>query len=246
MLLRLFPHGVVTPAEGGAIVRAVTAAIDELDLSARIGGIYVQGTEFTEALYGYFPLALLLVALATALLLGLAFHSVLIPLKAILLNVLTVGASFGVLTLVMQEGLLNKLLGLAPPLGYIDTSAPLFIFAIVFGLSMDYEVFLVARIHEGHERGLSDHDAVATALSTTGGVITSAAAVMVTIFTLLLFSHVVLIQTLGLGLAVAILLDATLVRLALVPSVMVLAGRWNWWLPGPLDRLSRRLRRHDR
>lgn len=245
VLLRLFPHGVVTPNEGGAIVTAATAAIEELGLSARIGGVYVQGTEFTEALYAYFPLALLLVALATAVLLGLAFHSVLIPLKAILLNLLTVGASFGVLTLVLQMGVLSKLFGLPPPLGYIDTSAPLFIFAIVFGLSMDYEVFLVARIHEGHELGLSDHDAVATALATTGGVITSAAAVMITIFTLLIFSHVVLIQTLGLGLAVAVLLDATLVRLALVPSVMVLAGRWNWWLPGPLDRLSRRLRRLD-
>jgi len=105
---------------------------------------------------------------------------------------------------------------------------------------MDYEVFMVARIREAHERGMSDHDAVATALSTTGGVITSAAAIMVTVFALLLPSHVELIRTLGLGLTVAIVLDATLVRLTLVPSVMTLAGRWNWWLPGPLARVADR------
>src|SRR5690606_809551 len=117
---------------------------------------------------------------------------------------------------------------------------PLFIFAIVFGLSMDYEVFLVARIQEAHLDGLDDHDAVATAMAATGGVITSAAAVMVTVFALLLFSHVELIRTLGLGLSVAIILDATLVRMVLVPALMTLAGRWNWWLPGPLARFAPR------
>jgi len=232
VLLRVYPDGAVTPAMGALLHEQITASLAEVGLTARIGGSYVSGTEWTAALYDYFPLALGLVALATALLLGLAFRSLLIPVKAVILNVLTVGATFGVLTLIMQDGVLATLFGLPPALGYIDTSAPLFIFAIVFGLSMDYEVFMVARIHEGHERGLSDKEAVATALSTTGGVITSAAAIMITIFVVLMFSHVELIRTLGLGLSVAVLLDATLVRLALVPSVMVLAGRWNWWLPG--------------
>ncbi len=232
VLLRLFPFGALTPAIGDALHTAIEERVAANGLTARIGGVYVEGTEWTEALYAYFPLALGLVALATAILLGIAFRSLLIPIKAVVMNVLTVGAAFGVLTLVLQDGVIHKLLGLGPVLGYIDTSAPLFIFAIVFGLSMDYEVFLMARVHEGHERGLSDRDAVATALSTTGGVITSAAAVMITIFVLLMFSHVELIRTLGLGLSVAVLLDATLVRLALVPSVILLAGRWNWWLPG--------------
>lgn len=232
VLLRLFPDGAITPSMGAELHDAIEEALAQVGLSARIGGSYVEGVEWTAALYDYFPLALALVALATALLLGLAFRSLLIPIKAVLLNALTVGAAFGVLTLVLQDGVISKLFGLGPVLGYIDTSAPLFIFAMVFGLSMDYEVFLVARIHEGHERGLSDREAVATALSTTGGVITSAAAVMITIFVVLMFSHVELIRTLGLGLSVAVLLDATLVRLALVPSVMVLAGEWNWWLPG--------------
>jgi RND superfamily putative drug exporter len=105
---------------------------------------------------------------------------------------------------------------------------------------MDYEVFLVARIQEQHDRGASDREAVATALSATGGVITSAAAVMITVFALFLFSHVVLVRTLGLGLSVAVLLDSTLVRLALVPAVMTMAGRWNWWMPAALARLARR------
>lgn len=239
VLLRVFPAGALTPAEGGSLQRGIMSALTARGLEAHVGGLYVQSTEWTQALYRAFPLALALVAAATALLLGIAFRSVLIPLKAIVLNVLTVGAAFGVLTLVMQYGVLSALFGGGPALGYIDTSAPLFIFAIVFGLSMDYEVFLVARIHEAHERGLDDRDAVATALSATGGVITSAAAVMVTVFSLLMFSHVELIRTLGLGLTVAILLDATLVRMALVPSFMTLAGRWNWWVPPPFRRRAR-------
>lgn len=230
-LAKLVPVGALTPAQGAQVYAGIEAALTELGLRGSIGGVYVQGTEWTHALYAYFPLALALVALTTAFLLGMAFKSLLIPIKAVLLNALTVCAAFGVMTLVHQDGILYRLFGLGEVLGYIDTSAPLFIFAIVFGLSMDYEVFMVARIHEAHERGMSDHDAVATAISTTGGVITSAAAVMVTVFALLVFSHVELIRTLGLGLSVAVILDATLVRLALVPSVMTLAGKSNWWLP---------------
>lgn len=230
-LAKLVPVGALTPAQGAQVYEGIEAALSELGLRGAIGGVYVQGTEWTHALYAYFPLALALVALTTAFLLGMAFKSLLIPIKAVLLNALTVCAAFGVMTLVHQDGILYRLFGLGEVLGYVDTSAPLFIFAIVFGLSMDYEVFMVARIHEAHERGMSDHDAVATAISTTGGVITSAAAVMVTVFALLIFSHVELIRTLGLGLSVAVILDATLVRLALVPSVMTLAGRSNWWLP---------------
>lgn len=236
VLLRVYPRGAITPAEAGRVHTSLAAALDELDLSAQIGGVYVAGTEWTQALYRHFPLALSLVAFATFVLLGLAFRSLMIPLKALVLNVLTVGAAFGVLTLVFQFGVLASAFGGQGVLGYIDTSAPLFIFAIVFGLSMDYEVFMVARIREAHDQGLSDRDAVATAMSATGGVITSAASVMVTVFGLLLFSHVDLIRMLGLGLTVAVLLDATLVRLTLVPAVMTLAGRWNWWLPAWLER----------
>lgn len=235
-MVRVYPAGVLTPSAASEIRDGITTSLGELGLQAQIGGVYVAGTEWSEALYSHFPIALALVALATFVLLGVAFRSLLIPFKALVLNVLTVGAAFGVITLVFQYGALYWLIGGNPVLGYVDTSAPLFIFAIVFGLSMDYEVFMVARIREAHDAGLNDKDAVATAMSATGGVITSAAAVMITVFSLLLFSHVELIRTLGLGLAVAVLLDATLVRLTLVPAVMTMAGRWNWWLPAWLER----------
>ena len=117
----------------------------------------------------------------------------------------------------------------------------MFIFALVFGLSMDYEVFLVSRIYEGHQRGLTDREAVSYALSVTGNVISSAALIMIIVFTAFIFSSIVLVKTLALGLAVAVLLDATLVRSALVPAFMTLAGRWNWWMPRPFARIAERV-----
>lgn len=240
-LLRVFPVGSVVPAESAAIREALEQRISSLELEALIGGDYVFEQEWAQTLYNSFPLAVGLVYLATFLLLGLAFRSLLIPLKSIILNTLTVGAAFGVITAIFQYGWGAHLLGLPGGLGYIETSVPIFIFAIVFGLSMDYEVFLVSRIVEGHQRGMSDHDAVVHALGTTGGVITSAALIMVIVFSVFIFSGVVLIKTLGLGLSVAVLLDATLVRLALVPSVMVLVGKWNWWLPRRMSRLAERV-----
>ncbi len=240
-LVRVYPKGTLTPGEGTTLLRDIQATAAGLGLSITVGGGYVQEAEWADVLYRSFPWAVALVYLATVVLLGLAFRSILIPLKAIVLNTLTVAAAYGVITLVFQEGVLTHLFGGGPVLGYIDTSAPLFIFAIVFGLSMDYEVFLVARMLEMHERGANDREAVATALSATGGVITSAAAVMITVFALFLFSHVVLVRTLGLGLSIAVLIDATLVRVALVPAVMTLAGRWNWWMPPALARLAGRV-----
>ena len=241
-LVRVFPKGILTPAEGGSLLHEIESRARALGLNVKVGGGYVQEAEWAAVLYRSFPWAVLLVYLATVIVLGLAFRSLLIPIKAIILNTLTVAAAYGAITLVFQHGVLTALFGGGPVLGYIDISAPLFIFAIVFGLSMDYEVFLVARMLELHDRGESDREAVATALSATGGVITSAAAVMITVFALFLFSHVVLVRTLGLGLTVAVLLDATLVRMALVPAVMTLAGRWNWWMPAALARLAKRSR----
>ena len=182
-----------------------------------------------------------MVYLATLVLLGLAFRSLLIPIKSVILNSLTVSAAFGVITLIFQYGLGISLLGLPGALGYVDSSTPIFIFAFVFGLSMDYEVFLVARVFEAHERGLSDKDAVAEAMAATGGVISSAGLIMIVVFSVFISSQIVIIKTLALGLAVAIFLDVTLVRLALVPAVMSLAGSWNWWLPRPLKRLAERV-----
>jgi RND superfamily putative drug exporter len=240
-LLRVFPESDLTPSSAAALERNLRELAQGAGLSVQIGGGPVIEREWASVLYRSFPYAVGLVYLATFVLLGLAFRSVLIPLKSILLNTLTVGAAFGVITAVFQLGWGASLFGLPGGLGFVETSVPIFIFAIVFGLSMDYEVFLVARIVEHHDQGVSDRDAVVQAVGATGGVITSAALIMSVVFFVFLFSHVVLIKTLSLGLTVAVLLDATLVRLVLVPAVMMLAGRWNWWLPRPVARFAKRV-----
>jgi RND superfamily putative drug exporter len=235
-LLRVYPSGETSPREGERLARELGALLAAQELSGRIGGEYQGQLEWTGALYGKFPQTVALVFLATFVLLGLAFKSVVIPLKSILLNTLTVGAAYGLLTLVFQDGFLIQYTGLQGALRMVETTTPILIFAVIFGLSMDYEVFLVSRIYEGHRRGMSDREAVVYALSTTGGVITSAALIMGVVFSVFIWAGVVNMQTIGFGLAVAVVLDATVVRMMLVPSFVVLAGRLNWWLPGPLRR----------
>jgi len=174
---------------------------------------------------------------ATFVLLALAFRSLVIPLKSILMNTLTVGAAYGLITLVFQEGWGAGLVGAPTDVGGIDSSLPIVLFAVIFGLSMDYEIFLLSRVQEAHLAGMDTPQAVRYALERTAGVITSAALIMIIVFSAFVFGQVVANKTIGLGLAFAVLLDATLVRLVLVPAVLVLAGRWNWWLPEPLRRV---------
>lgn len=230
-LIRIFPKNGVSPSIASGILANLRKESSKLELKTIFGGSYLNDKEFADVLYGSFPLAILLVYLATFILLGLAFKSILIPIKSILLNTLAVGAAFGVITAVFQFGWFAPLFGLEEGLGFIETIVPVFIFAVIFGLSMDYEVFLVSRIYEGHKQGLSDKEAVKSALSSTGSVISSASLIMIVVFMVFIASRVVLIKTLSLGLSVAILLDATLVRSTLVPAIMSLAGRWNWYMP---------------
>ncbi len=244
VLIRLFPQGDLPLAAVRGVEESLTALAGDLGVAVTVGGNLVREREWTRALYQSFPLAVALVYCATLILLGLAFRSLLIPIKSIVLNTLTVGAAFGIITLIFQYGVGVSLFGLPEALGYVDSSTPIFVFAIVFGLSMDYEIFLVARVYEAHLRGYSDKEAVAEALGATGGVISSAGLIMIVVFSAFIASQIVLIKTLALGLAIAIFLDITLVRLALVPAVMSLAGAWNWWLPRPLRRLSERLDMH--
>ncbi len=240
-LVQAVPTGALSPAQGHRLARSLRNEARYLGLEAKVGGEPIVNAEWNHVLYRDFPLAVGLIYLATLIILGVTFRSLLIPLKSILLNTLTIAASFGVLTLIFQHGWGASLLGLPGPLGFVDNSAPIFTFALVFGLSMDYEVFLVSRIYEAHRRGETDRDAVAYALSATGGIITSAALIMIAVCGVFAFSDIILIKTLGLGLCVAIFLDATLVRMVLVPAVMTLAGRWNWWLPRPVARLAKRV-----
>lgn len=210
--------------------------------NVRIGGAPVGSREFTDALLSAMPAAIGTVFVATFILLAIAFRSLVIPLKSIVMNTLSVGAAYGVITLVFQKGVLAGLIGAPTDVGYVDSSLPLMMFAVIFGLSMDYEIFLLTRIQEGHLAGLSTFDSVKGALERTAGVITSAALIMIIVFSAFVFGQVVANKTVGLGLAVAVFLDATLIRLVLVPAVMQLAGKWNWWLPSSLRRLMPRVR----
>jgi len=163
------------------------------------------------------------------LLLLVAFRSIVIPIKAILLNLLSTGAAFGLLGLVFQDGRGDELLGFKA--GPIESFVPVFIFTILFGLSMDYHVFILTRIKEARDHGMSSNEAVARGISITSGTITSAAAIMVCVFAVFVTLPLAIIKQLGLGLAVAIFLDATIVRSILLPATMRLLGDWNWWLP---------------
>lgn len=202
-----------------------------------VGGAPIGSMEFTQALIGAMPAAFATVFIATFILLAVAFRSLVIPIKSIIMNTLSVGAAYGVITLVFQEGHLARLFGVPTDVGGIDSSLPLTMFAVIFGLSMDYEIFLLSRIQEAHLAGMETRDAVRSALERTAGVITSAALIMIIVFSAFIFGQVIVNKTIGLGLAVAVFLDATLIRLVLVPAVMVLAGQWNWWLPEPLKRV---------
>jgi RND superfamily putative drug exporter len=183
------------------------------------------------------PRVLLFVLGLSFVLLLVAFRSVVIPVKAIILNLLSTGAAYGVLVLVFQEGWLGDVLGIEP--GVIEAFVPVFIFTILFGLSMDYHVFILTRIKEARDHGMASNAAVGRGIAITAGTITSAAAIMVVVFAVFVTLRLVIIRQLGLGLAVAVFLDATIVRSVLLPASMRLLGDWNWWLPRWLGWLPR-------
>jgi RND superfamily putative drug exporter len=196
-------------------------------------------TDFTDSMLARAPYAFALVALATLVLLFLMTGSVVIPVKALLLNVVSLGASLGVLVLVFQRGNLEGLLSFSSA-GAIESTIPLLILAFGFGLSMDYEVFLLSRIVELHERGYSNDDAVVVGLQRSGRIITSAALLVVIVFSGFAAGKLLVIKETGVGLATAVAIDATLVRMLLVPATMTLLGDWNWWAPARLRRLHAR------
>ena len=184
------------------------------------------------------PIAVGFVVLVTYFVLFLLTGSVVLPLKAVVLNFLSIGASFGALVWIFQQGHLSNLLNFTPQ--SIDPSIPVILFSIVFGLSMDYEVLLVSRIHEEYARTGDNTAAVASGLERSGRLITGAAAIMVTVFLAFGLAEVVIIKAIGIGLAIAVAIDATLVRALVVPAVMRLLGDYNWWAPRPLRWLHER------
>jgi putative drug exporter of the RND superfamily len=201
--------------------------------SARVlvGGYVAENVDVQAQLGSAFPLVAAWIFGATAIVLGLVFRSVLIPLKAILLNAASVGAAFGLVVFVFQRGHGSALFGAPGASEAVFAAVPILLFAILFGLSIDYEVFLLSRIAEAY-RPLGNNDAATRdGLAASAGVITWAALLMVAVFGVFAFSRVPVIQLLGFGLAAAVLLDATVIRLVLAPALLHLAGRWNWW-PG--------------
>lgn len=201
------------------------------------GGGPPGGRDFLYLVYRWFPWLVVAVLVATFILLTRAFRSLVLPLKAILLNLLSIGAAFGLLAIVFQHGA-GEWVGITP-YDQVEGWIPVFLFAMVFGLSMDYEVFLVSRMREEWDRGASNEDAVVLGLTKTGRLVTAAGLIMCAAFMGFVAGSLIGLQQFGLGLATAILIDVTIVRALLVPSAMTLFGRWNWWLPPGIARLLR-------
>ena len=194
-----------------------------------VAGFAAYNADNLEAIADNLPRALAFILIATSLLIFMQVKSIVIPIKAIAMNILSISASFGMLVWVFQWGYGAELLNFTPQ--PIDSGNPVIMFCIVFGLSMDYEVLMLSRIHEEWERTGDNTLAVANGLQKTGGLITGAAAIMVVVFSAFGLSSVIILKQIGLGLALAILIDATLVRALVVPATMRLMGKWNWWAP---------------
>jgi uncharacterized membrane protein YdfJ with MMPL/SSD domain len=222
------------------IVQQIRALHAPGGLQALVGGQTAYQVDLFSNLRATLPYALLVIALSILVLLFLMTGSVLMPLKAILLNTLSLSATFGALVWIFQDGNLAQLLGFQSH-GGIDGTQTILIFALAFGLSMDYEVFLLSRIKEHFDATGNNREAVASGLQRTGWLISSAALLLAVVLAAFSTSKITFIQQIGVGLAIAVLMDATLVRGLLVPATMRLLGRWNWWAPAPLRAIWRRI-----
>jgi RND superfamily putative drug exporter len=205
----------------------------------RVGGGPAANQDFIDAVYGSFPLMVALIAITTFILLARAFRSLLLPLKAIILNILSVAAAWGVLVLVWQEGHGSEAIWGIQATGSIQSWMPLIIFAFLFGLSMDYEVFILSRMREEYDRTGSTSEAVVQGIGRTGRLVTSAALILFLAFTSMASGPDTSVKMFATGLAAGILIDATIIRALIVPAVISLMGRWNWWLPTWPARLLR-------
>jgi RND superfamily putative drug exporter len=218
----------------------IPEALSGTGVLAKLGGVTTAFEDQSEFITGRLPIFIGAVVALSFLLLLIAFHAPLVSLKAGVMNLLSVVAAYGVMTLVAQGGAVGKLIGIDHEVP-IAPFMPVMMFAILFGLSMDYEVFLVSRIREEYLKDGDTRRAVADGLAKTARVITAAAAIMVVVFLAFVASPEVFLKLFGIGLAAAIFLDATLVRMVLVPAVMQLLGHWNWWIPNWLERALPRI-----
>lgn len=224
---------------GKATLDGVRAAAHGAGPDVRVGGQPAQYADFIDAVYGSFPLMIALIAVTTFVLLARAFRSLLLPAKAILLNILSVAAGWGALVLIWQQGHGSELLWDIPATGSIPAWLPLITFAFLFGLSMDYEVFILSRMREEYDRTGNTDTAVIRGIARTGRLVTSAALILFLAFTAMASGPGSELKMFATALAVGILLDATVIRALIVPAVISLMGRWNWWLPRWPARLLR-------
>lgn len=213
--------------------------LDGLELS--VAGQTAQELDTIAAVSQRFPVVVLVIMGMTFIVLSLLLKSVILPLKAIAMNLLSIGASFGSLVFIFQEGNFQDWLQFTPP-GYLDILLPIVLFCVLFGLSMDYEVFLLTRIKEAYEESKNNTESVIQGLQATGGIITSAALLMILVTSAFVMARIIFVKALGLGSAIAVLIDVTLIRAVLVPATMHLLGKWNWWYPR-FDRLPAPIKR---
>ncbi|HEV8282486.1 MAG TPA: MMPL family transporter [Candidatus Limnocylindrales bacterium] len=232
------PLAPLSPA-GTQVVPAVRA-VNVDGVTTQVGGLAAQGKDFMASQSETIPWAIALTLGASAVILFLLFGSVIIPIKAVIMTLLSITASFGALVFIFQDGNFADILGFTTP-GFTIAGNPIIMFSVLFGLSMDYEVLLLSRIQEAYRRTGDNTASVAEGLVKTAGVITGAALIMVTVFSAFALAESITIKSIGVGMAIAVLIDATIVRVLLVPATMRLMGRWNWWAPGPLGRLADRL-----
>ena len=226
--------------EATSLVPTIRSLAAGTGISTQVGGESAIGHDFLVAQGERMPFAIGLTLIASAIVLFLLFGSLAIPLKAVIMTLLSISASFGALVWIFQDGNLSNVLHFTP-LPYTIAGNPIIMFSVIFGLSMDYEVLLLSRIQEAYRRTADNTAAVAEGLARTAGVITGAALIMVSVFAAFALADTITIKTIGVGMAIAVLLDATIVRVLLVPATMRLLGRWNWWAPGPLQRLADRI-----
>jgi RND superfamily putative drug exporter len=233
------PYGPNRP-EGRALVADLREAGSALapppGVEILVGGGAADVADVVDGVAADFPRTALFIVVTTYLVLFALLRSVVLPAKALVMNTLSITASFGALVWIFQDGNLSALLGFQP-LGFVETTQPVILFCVLFGLSMDYEVFLLTRMKEVWDATGDNTEAVARGLERSGRIVTSAALVVVVVAGSFAFADIVLIKALGLGVAIAVALDATVVRALLVPSTMRLLGRWNWWMPARLERL---------
>jgi RND superfamily putative drug exporter len=240
--VRLDAISPIPPARpaGTGLVPLIRALEPGDGISAQVGGSAATAYDFLVSQSERAPWAVGLTLVASGLILFLLFGSLAIPIKAVIMTLLSISASFGALVWIFQDVNLSNVLAFEP-LGYTIAGNPIIMFSVIFGLSMDYEVLLLSRIQEAYRRTGDNRASVAEGLARTAGVITGAALIMITVFGAFALAEVITIKSIGVGMAIAVAVDATIVRVLLVPATMRLMGRWNWWAPGFLGRLVDRL-----